>query len=82
MKQILTHSAQLGQILTSRRRAAGLSQSALAAKLGISQSRLSEIEASAGDITFARLLDLANLLGLELSVQERPAAQRASKAEW
>ena len=82
MKQILTHSAQLGQILATRRRATKLSQRALAAKLAISQNRLSEIEANPGTLTVDRLLELANLLGLELVIQDRPPAHRSSKAEW
>ena len=82
MKQILTYGAQLGQILATRRRATKLSQRALAAKLAISQNRLSEIEANPGTLTVDRLLELANLLGLELVIQDRPRAQRSSKAEW
>ena len=82
MKQLLTHGAQLGQILATRRRAAKLSQRALAAKLGISQNRLSEIEANPGTLTVERLLELANLLGLELVIQERPPTQHSSKTEW
>ena len=82
MKQVLTHSAQLGQILATRRRAAKLSQRALAAKLAISQNRLSEIEANPGALTVERLLELANLLGLELVIQDRPPTPRSSKAEW
>ena len=82
MKQILTHSAQLGQILATRRRASKLPQRALAAKLAISQNRLSEIEASPGTLTVDRLLELANLLGLELVIQDRPPTQTSSKTEW
>ena len=82
MKQILTHSAQLGQILATRRRASKLSQRALAAKLAISQNRLSEVEANPGTLTIDRLLELANLLGLELVIQDRPSPQRSSKMEW
>jgi len=82
MKQILTHSAQLGQILATRRRASKLSQRALAAKLAISQNRLSEIETNPGTLTVDRLLELANLLGLELVIQDRPSTQRTSKTEW
>ena len=82
MKQILTHSAQLGQILATRRRASKLSQRALAAKLAISQNRLSEIETNPGNLTVERLLELANLLGLELVIQDRPSTQRSSKTEW
>jgi HTH-type transcriptional regulator/antitoxin HipB len=50
--------------------------------LAISQNRLSEIEANPGTLTVDRLLELANLLGLELVIQDRPATQRSSKAEW
>ena len=82
MKQILTHGAQLGQILATRRRASKLSQRALAAKLAISQNRLSELEANPGTLTVDRLLELANLLGLELVIQDRPPAQPSSKTEW
>jgi len=82
MKQILTHGAQLGQILATRRRASKLSQRALAAKLAISQNRLSEIEANPGTLTVDRLLELANLLGLELVIQDRPPTQPSSKTEW
>ena len=82
MKQILTHGAQLGQILATRRRASKLSQRALAAKLAISQNRLSEIEANPGTLTVDRLLELANLLGLELVIQDRPATQHSSRTEW
>ena len=82
MKQILTHGAQLGQILATRRRASKLSQRALAAKLAISQNRLSEIETNPGNLTVERLLELANLLGLELLIQDRPSTQRSSKTEW
>jgi HTH-type transcriptional regulator/antitoxin HipB len=82
MKQILTHSAQLGQILVTRRRASKLSQRALAAKLAISQNRLSEIETDPGTLTVERLLELANLLGLELVIHDRPSPQGSSKTEW
>ena len=82
MKQILTHGAQLGQILATRRRASKLSQRALAAKLAISQNRFSEIEANPGTLTVDRLLELANLLGLEVVIQDRPATRSPSKAEW
>lgn len=82
MRQLLTHSAQLGQILATRRRAAKLSQRALAAKLAISQNRLSEIEADPGTLTVERLLELSNLLGLELAIQDRSSTHRSSKTEW
>ena len=82
MKQVLTHSAQLGQILATRRRVLKLSQRALAAKLVISQNRLSELETNPGTLTVDRLLELANLLGLELVIQDRPPMQPSSRTEW
>ena len=77
MSQPLTQSSQVGRILTARRRALKLSQQALAAKLGISQNRLSEIEANPARLPLERLLDIANILGLELVIQDRKTATRA-----
>ena len=71
MAQPLTQSSQVGRILTARRRALKLSQKALAAKLGISQNRLSEIEANPARLPLERLLEIANILGLELVIQDR-----------
>ena len=82
MRQILTHSTQLGQILAARRRASKLSQRALAAKLAISQNRLSEIETDPATLTVERLLELSNILGLEVVIQNRPSTPRSSKTEW
>jgi len=82
MKQIVTQSAQLGQILTVRRRASRLSQASLAAKLTISQNRLSEIETDTGKLTVERLLELANLLGLELVIQDKATTPHSTKLEW
>ena len=82
MRQVITHSAQLGQILTGRRKASKRSQRALAAKLAISQNRLSEIESNPGTLAVDRLLELAIILGLELVIQDKPPASRSSKTEW
>ncbi|OGA31112.1 MAG: hypothetical protein A3G80_10975 [Betaproteobacteria bacterium RIFCSPLOWO2_12_FULL_62_13b] len=75
----LTHSAQVRQIIVARRRSSKLSQQELAIKLGISQNRLSEIETGQAKLTIDRLLELFNVLGLELLVQER---QSAGGGEW
>jgi HTH-type transcriptional regulator/antitoxin HipB len=79
MAQPLTQSSQVGRILTARRRALKLSQKALAAKLGISQNRLSEIEADPARLSLERLLEVVNILGLELLIQDR---QPPSRADW
>jgi HTH-type transcriptional regulator/antitoxin HipB len=59
-----------------------LSQQALAAKLGISQNRLSELETRPERLTLERLLTFLNLLGLELAIRERPANPTSRRLEW
>jgi HTH-type transcriptional regulator/antitoxin HipB len=76
----LTHANQVGAALTARRKTLELSQTDVAARLGLSQNRLSELESRPGTLTVDQLLALINVLGLELRIGERPA--NASKAEW
>ena len=76
----LNSPPQTGQILTARRKALGLSQAAVAARLGISQNRLSELEAHPERLTLDRLLALTSLLGLELVLQDK--APPATGSEW
>jgi HTH-type transcriptional regulator/antitoxin HipB len=81
MRQLITNSNQLGEILRGRRKARKIPQQALAAKLGISQSRLSTLESDTAPLTLDRLLLLAKLLGLELVLQDAPE-KAGTKAEW
>lgn len=78
-RQALTTTKPLGRILAARRKALRLSQVTLARKLGLSQNRLSEIEADASAISIQRLLEILNALGLELVIQDREDAKRG---EW
>ncbi|MGO4152480.1 helix-turn-helix domain-containing protein [Cupriavidus sp. YAF13] len=83
MKQLLTTPSQLGQVLQSARRAAKLSQTDLAARLDVSQSRISHMELNPGSISADQLLALISVLGLELVVQDKRAADaEASPVEW
>ena len=81
MRPLVTTPAQLGEILRGRRKARGIPQAELARKLGISQSRLSTLEAQPAGLTLERLLRLTKLLGLELVVQDASDAPRP-KTEW
>jgi HTH-type transcriptional regulator / antitoxin HipB len=81
MRQLITSSGQVGEILRGRRKARRVAQQELATALGISQSRLSTLEADPAGMTVERLLLLAKLLGLELVLQDRSAAAKP-KAEW
>jgi len=64
--------------LIAARQRAGLSQRALGAKLGISQSHLSKIERAAVDPQMSSLVEIARVLGLELMLVPKqliPAVQ-------
>jgi len=76
MRLIITNPGQIGEILRGRRKARRVSQEQLAKKLGVNQSRLSAIEAGTAALTVDRLIALANLLDLQLVVQDK-----ANKAE-
>jgi len=74
MKQILSLSRQLGPLLQSARKSAGLSQTALAQRLGISQSRISAMELDPGSISVEQLLALLAALNHEVLVQPKQGA--------
>jgi HTH-type transcriptional regulator/antitoxin HipB len=79
MSQLLNNSTQLAHVLKARRSALALTQQALATKLGITQNRLSQIETNPGTLGFERMLELFNLLGLDLVVQDRKPGK---KVDW
>ncbi len=74
MKQILSLSRQLGPLLQAARKSAGLSQTALAQRLGISQSRVSAMELDPGSISVEQLLALLAALNYEVLVQPKRGA--------
>jgi HTH-type transcriptional regulator/antitoxin HipB len=84
MRQLVTTPVQLGEVLRGRRKARSISQADLAAKLGISQGRLSTLESDPAGLTLERLLTLATVLGLEIVVQDETAtpSARRKKPEW
>lgn len=81
MRLIITNANQVGQILRARRKARRVSQEQLAAKLDLSQNRLSEIESGVAPLTLERLITLANVLGLQLVLQDK-ADESEPAAEW
>jgi HTH-type transcriptional regulator/antitoxin HipB len=84
MKQILSIPTQAGPIMQAARKSAGLSQSTLAARLGISQSRMSAIELDPGSVSLSQLLAIMAAVDLELVVQAKPKTQDSACAavEW
>ena len=71
---------QAAELLVGRRKALRLSQAEVAARRGISQNRLSELETRPERLTFDRLLALAGVLGLELALGERKPVE--AEGEW
>jgi len=79
MKQRVTNISQIARILMARRKALKLSQHALAEKLGIAQATLSQIEGGIIPLSVQRLLEIANVLNLELVMQNK---QRSPETDW
>lgn len=70
-KMSIAHVNQLRQVVQSTRRTRKLSQEGLAARLGVSQNRLSEFEIGKGLLPIDRIIELLKILELELVVQDR-----------
>lgn len=62
-----TTGAQVGRWLHGLRRQAGLTQTQLSERTGVSQRYISELERGKSDLTLSRLLLLVEALGATLS---------------
>lgn len=71
MTQLARSTTQIGNIVKRQRRAAGLTQNDLAARLGVRQATVSSVEAGAGGTKLSTLLDMLAALDLELTVAPR-----------
>lgn len=81
----LQSPAQLPAHLKSLRKTRGLTQTQLARRLGIRQSRLADIENHPETVSSAQLLDLLAALGVEVLLRLKPAAARGAhrpQGEW
>lgn len=67
---------KLIQLITKARKTNGLSQAALAKKVGVSQSRIAQIESGVGTskVTFDVLLNLLSVLGYDFKIVPKKAA--------
>lgn len=78
---VLTAS-HIGQLLKATRKRQRLSQAAVAARVAISQNRLSVLENNPEAISVAQLLSWCSALGLELRLGERSVAEPENTSEW
>ena len=70
----------IGQLVKHRRQALGLSQSRLAKLSGLSRATINQLETGAlVDLGVSKLIGLLDLLGLDLSANERPPRHNALK---
>lgn len=71
MEQVVRTSEQLGNFLQRRRRQLALTQQQLAAKTGVRQPTISDLETSARETRTGTLLSTLAALDLELVVRTR-----------
>lgn len=79
---LLLTAAQLGQLLVATRKRHGLTQTAVANRVGLSQNRISYLEKHPDEISVKQLLSWCSALELELHLGERDAAAANSSVEW
>lgn len=72
---------QLPPLLQAFRKEAGLTQSEVALRLGVSQQTYSAMERNADRVGTARLLKLLNILGVELALEKSPSAPDLNQAQ-
>jgi len=75
MQQILSISDQLTPLLQTARKSARLSQTELAKRLDLSQSRMSAMELDPASMRLDQLLSICATLQLELVVQTKGAPE-------
>jgi HTH-type transcriptional regulator/antitoxin HipB len=84
MLHLIATPDQMAQLLAASRRQAGLTQAEAAARIGVSQSRISALETDAEPLTLTQLLALCGIYGLQLQLRDRsePAPESAPGVEW
>jgi HTH-type transcriptional regulator / antitoxin HipB len=81
MEYVARTAHQLGQVLKSRRQQLGLTQSEVAAKVGLLQAQVSVIESHDARATVRTLYKALSALGLELVLRDSASAP-LKPAEW
>jgi HTH-type transcriptional regulator/antitoxin HipB len=91
MDHVIATPEQIGELLVAGRRRARFTQADAAARVGVSQSRISVLEADPGSITLVQLLALFGAYGIQLKVRDRLEADEivrkrparvSKKVEW
>lgn len=80
--QHLVTALQLGQLLKATRKRRKLTQAEVAARLGLSQNRISYLEQHPEELSFKQLLGWCAAIGLALQLGERELSAATSQEEW
>jgi len=81
MKQLLSVPSQVDLVVRAVRKSAKLSQKQLAAKLGLSQNRLSELETDPGSMRVDQLPAVISEVGSAIQDLDRMTQQNAALVE-
>lgn len=73
---------QLPGMLQALRKQSGLTQRAVAERLGVTQQTMSAMERHAGTVSAERLLRLLGILGVELVLRESAASPAVPANLW
>ncbi len=68
----MSDTTELAEQIAAMRKQKGLTQQALAEKLGMKQSQISELEAGKRNVRVGTLMEIARAVGLELVMVPRP----------
>jgi HTH-type transcriptional regulator/antitoxin HipB len=84
MLHLIDTPNQIAQLLGASRRQTGLTQAEAAARIGVSQSRISAWETDAAGLTVAQLVALCGVYALQLQVRDKnqPESEPAPSVEW
>lgn len=74
----ITLPSQLALQLRSLRKVRGFNQAGLAARLGVTQSRIAAIERNPAVVSAGQLLDLLKILGVELVLRDAHTAREST----
>lgn len=79
---VVITAEHLAQLLVSSRKRSKLTQAQVAARLGLSQNRVSHLERHADELSFSQLLSYCSAVGLRIRIEERVVSSPESTAEW
>ena len=75
MKQSARTGKHTGALIRRARRAAGMTQTELAQRIGVRQATISRLERGEDDTRFSTVLGALSALGLEITIEERGNAR-------